>query len=135
MPIAVRTTPRKPRLIGLNHVVRADRVMSLVQYIATAMCSIAVTALALAAFLPAVAGCCNWVKGLAVTGGVFMLFFVLCELAAVVLAYVYVRVSDELSECNNQTVGLSVGLSSVVRKYSFWLAVQHPHGRPTYLRP
>lgn len=66
------------------------------------MCSIAVAALALAAFLPAVVGCCAWVKSLAVAGGVFMFGYVVFQLAAAVLVYFFVEVSEKIGESNNQ---------------------------------
>eukprot|EP00903_Cladosiphon_okamuranus_P005718 g5677.t1 len=71
------------------------RAFTWVQYIATVMCSIAVAVLTLAAFLPAAVGCCSWVKSLSVIGGVFMIFFVLLQLTAVLLVYFYVEIGEK----------------------------------------
>lgn len=84
--------------LGVRFFALADRAWTWTQYVAMAMCSIAVAALALAAFLPAVVGCCPWVKSLAIAGGMFMVGYVLFQLAAVVLAYVYVEASENYCE-------------------------------------
>lgn len=79
-----------------------DRGFTWMQYIATVMCSVAVAALAIAAFLPAVVGCCAWVKSLAITGGVLMLFYAVFQFVSLVLAKLVLEEFDYIGECNTQ---------------------------------
>eukprot|EP00752_Nemacystus_decipiens_P012766 g11306.t1 len=87
------------------------------QFIATAVCSIAVLVLAAAAFRPAVATYAS-VKSLAKAGGALLVAYSMFQLVAVVLAYLvreeYQRIFDE--EVDELEVKFELGLT-------FWLGV------------